>query len=169
MELERGKAEQSAEFAAQQTELVQKSLKELQELSDTQKLRELMVKSDSLWPARPEKTDDMTAWLTDAQQLIDLLPRHRKKHLEDLRQLGAEFQDTKGNKRYRFKEATDQWVHNTLSELVDNLEQLEQDDFPQMQARLALPAALHKRVFLMLRKSGTRPFSPLSNPHSMVG
>ena len=135
IELERGKAEESAEFAAQQTELVQKSLKELQELSDTQKLRELMVKSDSLWPARPEKTDDMTAWLTDAQQLIDLLPRHRK-HLEDLRQLGAEFQDTNGNKRYRFKEATDQWVHNTLSELVDNLEQLEQNDFPQMQARL---------------------------------
>ena len=147
IEGERGKAEQSAEFAAEQTSLVQKSLKELQELSDTQKHRELMLESDSLWPARPEKKEDMALWLSDAQQLLDVLPRHRQ-HLEDLRQLGTEFKDTNGLVRYRFKDATEQWVHNTLSELVVNLEQLEQVDFPQMKARLAFASSIAQKSII---------------------
>ena len=114
-------------------------LADLRRLADVKRLAELVAKADQLWPATPERAEEMEAWLRDARALAGHIVRNRA-YLDDL-----EARATEKAPRPSFASAEEQWEHDTLAELVAGLAALSEPMIPEMERRLELAKSLSAR------------------------
>jgi formylglycine-generating enzyme required for sulfatase activity len=110
-------------------------------LSDLWVLQQLKDEADELWPAHPERIPDLRAWLERARALAANLPEHRRTLLEMRRgtehrgatapllragpDRGVAGPDPGRGGRWSFGTFEEQWQHDTLVELVEDLEGFE--------------------------------------------
>jgi formylglycine-generating enzyme required for sulfatase activity/tRNA A-37 threonylcarbamoyl transferase component Bud32 len=90
--------------------------KELLRLSDARELRLMQERAAAIWPAHPDNAPAMEEWLRDAGELTGRLDDHRAT-LDALRASA----DAVGP-GYDFEDSEDQWWHENLTVLVDDLE-----------------------------------------------
>lgn len=120
--------------------------REILRLSDAQRLGALEARSESLWPALPERAAAMTQWIADTERLLADLPTHEN----TLRRLRTAARRGEGAARYVFDNTEDQWRHDALASLVERLQRLAADD-PQrsaladVRARLAFAKSVAQR------------------------
>lgn len=88
------------------------------QLSDVKILSDLNRESELLWPAVPEQTAGMEAWLARARELKETIPSH-KTFLGLLRDRGSLSED---GQRWTFDSNEEQWQHEVLSQLIAGLE-----------------------------------------------
>ena len=120
-------------------------------LSDARELRLLRAISDDLWPAHPETVPRMEAWLEDARTLLGRLDRHRA----TLRRLEERAVEVPGSgsgaavdMTVSFEESEEEWWHENLSALVDDLESFgdpERGDVADVERRLEFARTIEAR------------------------
>ncbi len=136
---------------AEERERAQK--KEILQLSDAKRLADATSSAGSLWPAYPERIDDMEAWLENAKDLA----ANRQKHRETLgrirkgaiKQAEDSGQPIPGASSYRFEDTEAQWINDVLAELVTQLETFVDPDpaiglIADVQQRLNRASAIYK-------------------------
>jgi formylglycine-generating enzyme required for sulfatase activity len=108
-------AEESARLADERATAVLR-------LADVKRLQQLRAEAASLWPAHPENVSHLEDWLRAAGELLDREDLHRA----ELARLRSEALPSSNPEtgRYEFLQTEDQWQHDTLAELVEDLEQL---------------------------------------------
>ena len=97
-------------------------------------LEELTEAADRLWPAEPERIageDGMDAWLIQARELRARLGPHRAS-LKRLRNAADEGPPDQTD--WYFRDSSDRWWHQQLTELVNGLVRFE-DQVEQMEVR----------------------------------
>jgi serine/threonine protein kinase/formylglycine-generating enzyme required for sulfatase activity len=106
---------------------------EVLRLSALQRLEDLAVEADRLWPAQPELIDEYEGWIARAQGLVDELPEHERK-LAELRAKarpgpsGDPAQESDGKRstdpQWNFDDDQDKWWHNQLVKLTSGIRAL---------------------------------------------
>jgi len=94
-------------------------LAEVKRLADVKRVRDLQLRAEELWPARPARVAAMEAWVADAGEVVGRLDLHRRS-LEQLR--GALPSEERA--AARFGDVEMQWWHDQLVELVAAVETL---------------------------------------------
>ncbi len=118
---QRSLAEEQRARAKENERLARRETAKVLRLSDVKALQELEVSANDLWPAHPDRIDEMNEWLDRAGRLISRLDVHRST-LEEMRQDAAE---SAPDGEWLFEETADQWQHEVLAELIDGLVGLE--------------------------------------------
>jgi serine/threonine protein kinase/formylglycine-generating enzyme required for sulfatase activity len=118
------------------------ALDDYERLGDASRLESLESEAALLWPARPDQVDAMEAWLARADALLKNLPGHR----DTLRRLR-----TAADSRPRFGGGADQFRHDTLAKLVDDLERFADPDpwhgaVASVRERLEFARAVRRRT-----------------------
>jgi serine/threonine protein kinase/formylglycine-generating enzyme required for sulfatase activity len=88
-------------------------------LSDVKVLQELERQADALWPAYPAQIQPLEAWLVRARALVERLAIHRST-LAEMRAHARSQGPT-----WRFESPDEQWQHDVLAELIEDLERFE--------------------------------------------
>ncbi len=104
------RAHRSAEEARQRTAQVL-------QLSDIQRLADYRREMADLWPAHARMVGAMEKWLANSRALSSRLADHRQQ-VDELRRLAASEGD-----RWQFDSTENQWWHDNLATLVDDLSQ----------------------------------------------
>ena len=134
------------------------ALEDVLRLSDIRSLELLEAWADTLWPAHPEKLDEIGLWLAEAKELAERLPPH-KARLAELREsaregtgsrdIGSSGVSSTEEEDWVFDSASDEWQHNTLEGLVNSLERLTDPDsrlglIVNVEARQAFAASVRR-------------------------
>ncbi len=101
-------------------------------LSDVKRLAELEASKNELWPATRDRVDDLTEWLKRADDLARRLELHEA-NLATLGEPGTS------------ADMVTRWQHDTLADLVGDLERLRDETIPSVRARLENARDLHDR------------------------
>ena len=109
--------------AEKQRILSNERYEEIIRLADIKRLADAQAKATTLWPV-PQHIGRMKAWLETARQLCERLPLHRADLLSLRAQVTIEDSDEMRNHQITAL----QWRHDTLAELVANLEKFADRD-----------------------------------------
>ncbi len=130
-------------------EVAERRAEQVLRLSDLTRLGQLEREAGSLWPAHPENVPGYEDWLETAGALVARLDVHLAT-LAELRSsttpIPAEADARSG---WRFERAEDQWEHDTLAQLVDELEAFadpETGRVPDVERRLAFARTVEERT-----------------------
>ncbi|KAA3611835.1 MAG: hypothetical protein DWQ01_07050 [Planctomycetota bacterium] len=104
------------------------------ELSDDEKVLDLMERADRLWPLDPEFIPDYEQWLQEAERLLLRLPVHRAR-LEDVQ--AGRLSSGEGRESI--------WWSHTLRRLIERLEELSNPE-------LGLIAGIHPKHGLGIKR-----------------
>ncbi len=125
--------------------LQKERLDDFRRLADTRELAQLLARAEWLWPARPEKVDDMTAWLEDANRLRPRLTEYRDKLIR-LRERVVKLDEDRDWDRQALRSAGElKEVRNTLVDLRKRLEELQRAE-PDTPAAAGTAGALRGRI-----------------------
>lgn len=138
--VERDRAEAARQDAELARGIAEGQLEEILGLSDLHRVAQLRRRADTLWPARPERIADFQAWLDGADRLVARIDQHRAV-LSRLRGSGSV--DAQG--RHRFSTPSAQWRHDTLAQLIEELEDLRDVRVPDVSARLDFASTVRQR------------------------
>jgi formylglycine-generating enzyme required for sulfatase activity len=139
---------------------VRHNLEDVTRLRALKQVRELVQEADTIWPATAAQLPAMRRWLAAAQQLVEERPIHRAR-LEDLEARGekngwaamgsnAAMGSIEG--ALRFADPRDAWWHESLEQLLSQLDALGAADDPfrfgtiaEMQRRLTNAETIEER------------------------
>ncbi len=108
--------------------LAETRLADYRRLADVKLLADYLAEADQLWPAYPENISHMEDWLAKANVLAARLEIHQA-NLANLRQRALpDEQSASEHRAWKFANTEDQWQHDTLSELVRQLESFTNSD-----------------------------------------
>lgn len=114
-------SKQNHEAEKRRREAYLQRAREIQRLSDHKKIQNLKDKADRLWPAWPDRISQYEEWLKEAQTLLSNLDEH-KQTLAKLREKAVS--TVEKVQSWQFASEDDAWWHDTLAEVVDGLESL---------------------------------------------
>ena len=89
-------------------------------LADLTQLRQAQARAEALWPAAPETLPAFEAWFAEFGGLEEELIEHERA-LQRLRNDGQREPSSNGEARFVFPTREEQWKHDVLGELVDEL------------------------------------------------
>jgi serine/threonine protein kinase/formylglycine-generating enzyme required for sulfatase activity len=138
---EKQHTEEEARRTLQAKELASKRLEAIQRLSDVKILNSLIEEAEQLWPALPEKVSQMEQWLQSAQPVTTRLALHQET-LEEMRSRAKK--DASG--AFTFSTHEEQWEHDTLAQLIEDIVQCKERRVPEMQRRIEFAKNLHKNT-----------------------
>jgi len=136
-------------------------------LSDVKRLADLREELDRLWPARPDLVPDMKDWLSRAAELVRRSESHRMT-LVELRGWAVP-QESEGRTQYAFDDAETAWWHDTLAQLVADLDVFTSDDphgrtIASLRARLELAESLERRTLEEPRADWQAAIAAIADP-----
>lgn len=103
--------------ATQSARLAEERADTILRLADGKRLEQLRERAEAMWPALPDMVPAYAEWLREAKELSGRVAAHREE-LERLRQ----------DSLAGFASTEEEWHHDTLAELVANLERLGAED-----------------------------------------
>ncbi len=153
--------------ATEQARLAHERAEQVLSLSDQKRLADHRAEAAELWPADPAHTAALATWLTNAQQLLANLDRHRKT-LIALRSQGtpqAEGSGTGGGGAWKFSDPSLQWWHDMLSDLVHGLEMLQSlpGEIESVKRRLDFARTVRKRTLEDHGEAWNRAIASIAN------
>ena len=136
-------------------------------LSDVKRLSDLRAEMELLWPAQPELADEMRDWLARAADLVERTENHELT-LAELRGWGTPTSGESGT-HYDFEDTETGWWHDTLAQLVAELDRFTTDDphgqtLCSMRARLELAESLESRTLEEPRELWEDAISVIADP-----
>lgn len=107
-------------------------------LSDTKLIDEYSAEADELWPAHPDRIDDLEAWIEIAHRLRTRLPLHERALAEQQLRGRAETDET----------VEEAWQRESLQALVERLRQFSADDgvLGEVESRLEWASEVEERT-----------------------
>jgi formylglycine-generating enzyme required for sulfatase activity len=139
----------------------------VERMSDIKRLEDLRSEADDLRPAVPGQAPAMRAWLERAAALERALPVHRAA-LSALRQRGSEATEG-GLSRWRFASTEEQWRHDTLANLVADIEAFLSRDpatgrVAEMRARTEFAETVENETLIKTKEAWTRTAAAIADP-----
>jgi len=126
------RADSNARRLAELELSLEERLVELEGFSDSVLLRDLLERARELWPRYPHRLEALRAWLVEARPLAERLPVHRaaRERVREeayLSQLvaGAIAPNAAEEPDWGLADPRQRWRHETLGELVGDLDELE--------------------------------------------
>ncbi len=113
-----GKAQNNARLARAEAERANYEAEKVLALSHRERLRELRLAADELWPTRPFMIPAMEEWIGQARETLGYLPQLHS-FLQELRSEGVVADD----QSVTFTDRRHQWLHDRLAELVAELDE----------------------------------------------
>ena len=117
---------------AESSALAEARLADIMRLADVKRLADLDAEADALWPATPANVPRLEGWLEQTEPVLARVESH-KAYLIELRGTGTRRDDG----AWTFDSAEAQWEHDTLSKLVEQLDDLADEKTAAVQRRLA--------------------------------
>ena len=125
----------------QAMELAEQRLADVTRLADVKRLENLEKQANWLWPAYSRTIPAYRTWLDEAERLLE----HRKIHNETL----SRFRSNEGVVQRRglwiFPTVEEQWMHDTLAELVQRMIRFTDETIRDVDQRLAFAETIHQR------------------------
>ncbi|MFH0946595.1 MAG: bifunctional serine/threonine-protein kinase/formylglycine-generating enzyme family protein [Planctomycetota bacterium] len=137
-------------------------------LSDVKRLADLREEMNRYWPAHPDLVDEMEDWQLRAEELVGRSENHQET-LAGLRGFGHPVEAEDGSVTYVFDDLETGWWHDTLAELVSQLEEFIDGDvhgqtLASMEARLDLARTLASRSLTEPPEQWREAIDSISDP-----
>ncbi len=136
------KANEAAAAATRNAQLAEQRADDVLRLSDVKQVDILRKEAGELWPPTPENEQRIADWLVAARELMDRFTLHSAT-LMGLRSRAIDRQ------AWSFASTEDQWQHDTLAELVDELREIAAPDtglLADVERRFAFASTVEERT-----------------------
>ncbi len=141
-------------------DLAEQRLADIRRLADAQHVLRLQRESQALWPAVPAGAPQMSAWLDDARALVARLPDHEH-HLAELRRHATP--SDRAASGYRFRDSEEQWEHDNLLRLVDDIQGFRDQRIPEMERRVGFARSVYERSITAHQRAWTEARQAIAN------
>ena len=125
-------------------ELAEQRLADVTRLADVKRLENLEKQASWLWPAYSKTIPAYRTWLHEAEQLLE----HRKLHNEALARFRESDRVTQRNGFWVFPTVEEQWMHDTLAELLQRMTVFTNGTIRDVDDRLAFATTIYQRSVL---------------------
>lgn len=149
------------QHAQNEHHLAASRLHDIQRLADVQKLTDLKEDIDALWPAMPHNVALYEDWLDRARLVLKAKARHLT-YRDNLRQNGEH--DPTHPFGVKMLDDVQQWEHDTASQVVADLIELEHTLIPEIQRRLKFASTIEERTNVTFAAEWRRAIKAIADP-----
>ena len=128
----------------QAMELAEQRLADVTRLADVKRLENLEKQATWLWPAYSKTIPAYQVWLGEAERLLE----HRKLHNETLGRFRESDGVARRNGAWIFPTVEEQWMHDTLAELLQRMTLFTDGTIRDVDERLAFASTIYQRSIL---------------------
>jgi formylglycine-generating enzyme required for sulfatase activity len=117
------------------------------QLADLQRLKNLEEDANGLWPAHPDRTQELESWIERGDEVRARLDNHRAM-LSAIREKAQSSEEEGLDRTWTFGDVETQWQHDRLQELVTGLEAFAHEEtglLTNVRNRLAFASTVYQR------------------------